>query len=259
MPFTANEAVTLVWYMGSGNTGLNGNMTATLRRFPTSSSEEAATETVTIAEAGSGYYTFTFTPTLAYQYHLHVVESTTFQEYDRAIDVSSAPTAATASDAYCSEADAEAWVQMGDWGATDQPTETEVLAFMAMRAAIIYGWMAEVVGSAAPGPSTYSTTIDTGTDAGTALSFQTRMANAIGAAVDALQAAGAGQSPSRSERVAELENMFLGMKLEIQALAVQYTSASTLISNHFTEGRVTVDTYTSATQEGLTFTGREKW
>ena len=158
-------------------------------------------------------------------------------------------------DSYCAIADTEARAQMGAYGAGTTPTSTQVLSFAEQRTGEIYSWMREVIGTDAPGPANYSTTIDTGTDAGLALNDVVVMANAIGAAMDALEAAGAGSSPARSERIVELGTAYSNSKDAVQAAAKAYVGYSERAATHHDEGRVTVDTFTSRTQEGFAVDG----
>jgi hypothetical protein len=114
---------------------------------------------------------------------------------------------AVENDSYCAQADVERWAQVGtfaDGGSASTPTLAEVLEFMQNRAGDIYSVLAETLGNDAPGPAAFAKTIDTSTDAGLALDAVCIRANAIGAAADALQAGGAGETPARSERIGEL-------------------------------------------------------
>jgi len=156
--------------------------------------------------------------------------------------------AAAEADSYCAEADVIAVVQMGDYTTLTLPTQAQVLEFMAQRAAEIYTWMVAVAGTSAPGPVNYATSIDTGTDAGVALLALCKQTNSHGAASDALEAAGAGDRPARTERITELFNMFYAAKPQIVMLAAQYTGYSNSVSNHYSEGSVTSATLTSRTE-----------
>jgi hypothetical protein len=167
---------------------------------------------------------------------------------------------AVENDSYCAATDVESRAQMGAYAAGTTPTLAQVLDFQAQRAAEIYSWLRDEMGSSAPGPAAYSVTIDTGSDIGLALEDSCIMANALGAAMDALEAAGASQSPARSERVNELGIAYAGMMEVIQRLGNQYNETSTTLSaNHFTEGRVTADTFTSRTQPGITIDERTEF
>ncbi len=274
-----NLEVLHVWDLATGFTpaltGLQPTMTATLTRFPTSSSQSAATETVTIAEIGStGFYSITYTPENAQVYKVHIAESTfgltkTFE--DNVLDT---PAATVADNAYCTEADVVAWVQLGDYTTSTIPTEAQVLWFMESRAAELYGKLAEVMGSAAVGPAgstNYSTEIVTTTDVGFALGRFLRMANAIGAAADALQAAGAGESPARSERVSELLALYEGLRDgttaantvvgmgTLESLAQRYVGYGSKVATHFTTGEITARTITSRTQADYGITDSTEW
>lgn len=256
---TKNVEVLHVWELGT--TGLEDNMSASLFYYTSSSSRASASETVTIAEIGStGAYAITYTPTSAAVYYIVVSESYTLLQIDWEDLVNDAPATATASNAYCTEANVASFAQMGDYTANTVPTETQVLNFMEMRAAEVYGRLARVLGSAAPGPTGYDTTIDSTTDKGRAILRTTRLANALGAAMDAVEAAGAGESPSRSERVGELNALYNAALDELAATAKSYLTYSQYARTHYDEGRVSRESISSSsTESGLTFDGSTKW
>ena len=168
---------------------------------------------------------------------------------------------------YCVEADVIAYAQTAsDYDATTTPTQVQVEAFIDRRAAEIYAWIRAVIGDAAPGPSGYATTIDNSTDAGLALEDLTTQANAIGAAIDALQAAGAGEGPSRSERVAELMALYYGtegikgsLRESIEAAAGAYQGESDDSATHISRGETTEVAVVSVEETGLTFDGGTEW
>ncbi len=242
-------------------TGLSGNMTATLTRFPTKTSSESASETVTIAEIGStGFYTFSYTPTLAYLYTCRVLESSLALEFNFEDNVLGAATTAVATDAFCSEADVVGVVQLTpDYTSGTTPTEVQVLQYMKQRAAQVYAWMAEKVGTSAPGPASFSTSIDTSTDIGSALESVCRQANCVGAGADALEASGATSTPARTERLNELFADFFATKDTIQALVEVYIGTGAFVSNHFTEGSITSATVQPRTEDTFTFDGETQW
>jgi len=253
-----NAEILHVWDLGT--TGLVANMTAVLERYPSGTSQVTASESVALAEVGAtGAYTATYTPVLAQTYILAISESTTFQEARWEDIVSDVASAATANNAYCAEADVVAFAQMGDYTASTIPTEAQVLGFMEMRAGEIYNRLTKTMGSSAPGPTGYSTTIDTSTDPGLALSKVTKLANAIGAAMDAVEASGAGESPARSERVSELAAMYVAVMGSLADVARAYIGYGSFARNHFTEGRVTKESWTSRTQAGLTVDDSTTW
>ena len=159
-------------------------------------------------------------------------------------------TTSVENDSYCGEGDVVALLQMGtDYTSGTIPTEAQVLNFMGNRAGEIYGWMRAIVGSSAPGPASYSTTLDTGTDAGKALQYLLVQTNAYGAAFDALEAAGATSTPARTERAAELFAMYYDSKAQIEMLVSEYTGYANSVSNHFSEGSVTSATLTARKNE----------
>lgn len=256
---TINIEVLHIWDLGT--TGLVGNMTATLERFPSGTSQVSATETVALAEIGStGVYTATYTPENAQVYVLSISESTTFQETRYEDTVSDAPSTASANNAYCTEADVVAVVQFAsDFTASTVPTETQVLGFMEQRAGEIYAVLVRVMGSSAPGPSGYSTTIDTTTDTGLALSKVCKLANSLGAGADALQAGGAGETPGFSERITNLYEAYREVLGGIGNLARAYLGYGTVARNHYTEGRVSKATFTSRTEPGFVVDDSTTW
>lgn len=249
-----------VWALGSANTGLAGNMSDTLIYYADDSTRAAASESVTIAEIGSsGDYAITYTPLLSGTYKLLVDESSLAIEYYWEDIVTDTPSAAVDSNSYCSEADVVAFVQMGDYTANTTPTETQVLTFMQMRAAEIYGWLREVMGSSATGPSAYDTSIDTSTDKGLALSRVCKLANAVGAAMDALEAAGSTEAPARTERVAELGQMYASLKPEVQASSRQYVGSGNIGSTHISIGEVSEESRDSVEEQGFIFDADTSW
>lgn len=262
---SAGTAVFHVWDLATGQvsalTGLSGTMSTTLMRFEDASTSASASETVTIAEIGStAFYSISYTPVNAELYRGVVEESSLKLVFSFEDDVLPAGgSVATENDSYCSEADVVAYVQMGDYGAATTPTETQVLGFMAKRASDVYGRLRKVMAADAPGPANFSVTIDTSTDAGLALTQAARQANALGAAVDALEAAGAGEGPSRTDRVETLWTVYLAALDELETMARAYVGIASFVSNHVIEGRVTKGTVTSATEQGFTFDGNDRW
>jgi hypothetical protein len=263
-------AVRAVREVVSGTSDLSGNMTATLLRYPGDGTEVSATETVSISHiTGTNSHEITYTPENAQTYWLKMEESSTFSEYFWEDQVEDTPTAAVADNAYCTEADVVAWAQFAsDFTASTIPTENQVLLFMETRAAELYSVLTVVMGSSAVGPSGssgYSTEIDTSSDVGFALGRVLRRANAIGAAADALEAAGSNEQPNRTERVIELEQMYLGMlqseaDSSIRALALQYIGLSGQFAfSHLTAGDITNPTITSREREELRFDQTTKW
>ena len=253
-----NESVLHVWALGI--TGLDGNMTTDLDRYQDANTRADASETVTIAEIGvSGQYAITYTPTLAQLYVGVVTESSLGMTHGFSDDVQSAPSAAAVDDSYCSIADVVAFAQIGTPGSSTIPTETEVLGFMAKRAGLIYGRLATLMGASAPGPDNWDVTIDTGTDKGKSLSQSCRFVNAIGAAMDQLAAAGAGEQPARSERVAELGTLYAGAMADLTDAAVAYAGFGGRYATHISAGEVTRGTVTSREQQGLVVTDQTEF
>ncbi len=260
-----NIEIVHVWSMrdedGNALTGLVANLSDTLTRYPTKTTSEAATETVAFAEIGStGDYTISYTPTLAYLYKGIILESSLAQEFTFEDNVLGAATTAVATDAYCSEADVVGVVQLTpDYTSGTTPTETEVLQFMKQRAAQVYAWMAEVSDTSAPGPASFSTSIDTSTDVGSALESVCRQANCVAAGADALEASGATSTPARTERLNELFADFFATKDTIQALAKVYVGASFSTATHISDGSITEPTIINRTRPYLPFTDTTQW
>jgi hypothetical protein len=166
---------------------------------------------------------------------------------------------AVENDSYCAIEDVEARCQIGDFAAGTVPTNGEVLEFQKERAAELYSIVRSVMGTAAPGPAAYATTIDTSTDAGKALDSVLTAYNAIGAAFDALQAAGAGEQPGRSERVAELYQMWQDRDGPVRAAALMYQGYASRTATHKSLGEITSAAITAREEEGLTFNGETEF
>lgn len=149
---------------------------------------------------------------------------------------------ATENDSYCDEAQVISYAQyLYNFSGSTVPTQAQVLDFMAFRAGELYSILVDVMGDNAQGPASYSNTVDTSTDPGKALNFTLIMFNAIGAAMDALAAAGMDQSPEASKRVEELAAMYTNAREALTPLAkvVVATTATTRASNHISKGLVT--------------------
>lgn len=168
---------------------------------------------------------------------------------------------------YCVEADVVSYAQTAsDYTASTIPTQTQVEAFIDRRCGEIYAWMRDVIGDTAPGSSDFSVTVDTSTDAGIALDRVLTMANAIGAAIDALQAAAVGDEPARSERVTELMAMYdgtgvdgSGLKGVIQEAAMALDGETSDSATHISTGEITAATVVNKTEEGLPFDSGTEW
>ena len=86
------------------------------------------------------------------------------------------------------------------------------------------------------------------------------MANAIGAAMDALEAAGSGDRPSRTERLTELASAYASLMPVVQSLVRQYLgSADGFSATHISSGDVTVPSRTATAQQGLIMTSDTEW
>ena len=165
---------------------------------------------------------------------------------------------ATTDKAYCAEADVVRWTQYeADFDATSVPTEAQMLQFTEDRSSELYLMLTGLLTTAdAVGPSGYAAPLDTSSDKGLALGYVLRQYSAIGSAMDVLQAAGASQSPSRSERVAELFAMWEGRKDALAAAAEAYSAAGSSDSGtHISSGEITAKSTTSREEDGLRFSG----
>lgn len=170
---------------------------------------------------------------------------------------------AVENDSYCAEADVVAITQYEtDFDGSSTPTETQLLEFMARRAGELYAILYDVMGTAAPGPAAYSVTVDTSTDGGKALDAVLKQQNSIGASFDVLSAAGAGESPARSERIAELWTMWVDGNAALRNTATMYvasTSGTSTSATHISTGEITEKSVTSREEDGLTFNGSTQW
>lgn len=249
---TKNIEVVHTWQMGL--TGDVANISSVLKRYPNSTTETSASETVVIVEIGAtGTYYVTYTPTNAQVYRLKLSSSTNFREAWFEDSVSDTPATTTATDSYASESDVVTYAQMGDYTSSTVPTETQVLVMLADRASEIYARLSTIMGSDVTGPPSYSQAIDSSTDAGAALARATRRANAIGAAIDAVYAAGAGDSPGASARMDILITMYDLAVVSLIDPATAYLGYPSRSETHLTAGDVTVPARIVSSQQGLIF------
>lgn len=159
------------------------------------------------------------------------------------------------SNSYCNASDVEARVRLGAFSDTPAttPTLAQVLEFQAMRAGEIYSILVGVMGEDAPGPESHDVKLSAVSgDVGKALTFTVKMFNAIGAAMDALDAAGANQAPARSERVKELGEQYANAKEAIEPLAklVVMTTDGRAIT-HISRGEITQKTIVPREEQEL--------
>ena len=169
---------------------------------------------------------------------------------------------ATTDKAYCAEADIVRWTQYeADFDATSVPTEAQMLLFTEDRSSELYLLLTSLLNTAdAVGPSGYAAPLDTSTDRGLALSYVLRQYSAIGASMDCLQAAGAGLTPARSERIAELFAMWEGRKDALAAAAEAFAAAgSSSSATHISSGEITEKSVTAKEEDGLVFDGSTKF
>jgi hypothetical protein len=164
---------------------------------------------------------------------------------------------ADAGDSYCATTDVEARTQIGAFGAGTIPTLAQVLDFQAQRAGDLYLILRREMGDDAVGPANYANSIDgTASDQEKALEFVLIEYNAIGAAFDALEAAGASEEPARSERVAELWAMWQTREVAVSQAAQEFLGDTTRSATHISVGEITEATVTSREEDGLGFNGR---
>jgi hypothetical protein len=115
------------------------------------------------------------------------------------------------------------------------------------------------MGSEAVGPPSYDNPVDVTTDPGKGLAAVLKEFNAIGAAVDALQAAGAGETPARSERISELWAMWETREVAVKSAAQSYVGDASFSATHISTGEISPATVTSREEDGLTFTGQTEY
>jgi len=163
---------------------------------------------------------------------------------------------AVEADSYCSEENVAAVTGVGATGytATTTPTEAQLLVFMANRAGEVYAALYQHMGTLTPGPAAYDVTIDNSTDPGKALEAVTRQANTYGAAIDALEAAGAGEVPNRTERVADMAALYQKALDDLRDAALGYIGTDNRSETHVSAGDVIVPSRTAVDQQGLSFT-----
>ena len=167
---------------------------------------------------------------------------------------------AVENDSYCAEADVIARVQfLSDFTASTVPTEAQLLVFMASRASLLHAVLIDVMGASAPGPASYSTVLDTTTDAGKGLNFALIHFNAVGAAIDVFAAAGATNEPSRTERVTELFADWQDHKDVLETWATLYLGYATRTATHISVGEITAATVVSREEDGLSATGNTEF
>ncbi len=159
---------------------------------------------------------------------------------------------ATTDNSYCTEAHVTQ-ITRSPYTTTTVPTEAEMLIFTENRSAEVYNRLVKFMGASATGPSGYATSIDTSTDAGLAMDFVTRQAAAIGAAIDCLDAAGAGESPGRSERIIDLTALHEIAMERLEDAAIAYIGKAARSETHISSGDVTVPTRVVVEQQGIIF------
>ena len=161
-------------------------------------------------------------------------------------------------DSYCAETDVIRYTQTETtYGAGTVPTEAQVLEFQASRAADLYMIVFGEMGSTALGPASYDNPITPGNSSEEfALNQVLKEANAVGAAMDALAAAGAGEEPARSERVAELGVLYEGWVGRIQKaveMLVTSLSGASSSASHVSIGEITNPSVISRERDAFEF------
>lgn len=179
---------------GTAVTGLtNADLVPVLRRRTGTGAYAAASEVITTTERTLGVYEFSWilaSDSDGYIYWLTMTEQNTFplsaqRTHDNFRSVSSESQVYTESDAFCSLADVQSWVQRGSFSATSVPTSAHIINFMAQRASELEAVMAaagapySVSTGSSPMPSSSTTT-------GRVLGNMLRIANAQAAAADAI-------------------------------------------------------------------------
>jgi hypothetical protein len=169
---------------------------------------------------------------------------------------------------YCSLADVQA-ITAKTYGAATTPTNAQVNVFVDQRGAEIYSVLRGIIGSTAPGPSgsDYDTQLGTANDLERSLTRVTRLANQIGSAADALEAAAIGETPNRSERVEELRDQYQKMlstdEDEPGPLVVAATelaeSLTAIAANHFNTGEVDRPDIVTQNGQGLVVTSETEF
>lgn len=151
-----------------------------------------APEAVSIADRLNGSYEASFTPgdgSEGYFYWLSVAENSTitngqYARHNFFAEIGGDSITYTENDAFCTLADVKSLVQRGAFGASTIPTESQVLDFMAWRAAEIEavlqanGYAKTIPGGGAP--------IGTASDEAIRIGRLARNLNARGAAADAI-------------------------------------------------------------------------
>lgn len=255
-----NTEVSHLWQLGAANTGLAGTMSAVAKYTVDGSAVVTSAVTVTIAEiAGSaGDYSVKYTPDVEGTWLLTATESTNLYTYAWETQVGAATASVSASNAFCSEADVIAIVQAGEYSATTSPTENEVLGFMQRRASELVSAMGHVMQDSV----VYPATIDETTNAGATLGRHLRMANSVGAAMDAIEAGGFTETPARSERVSELAELYgvlLSQLEDPNGVSRLYLGYSGRTGTHLASGEVTTGTITSTEAPGVYITTKTDW
>ena len=265
-----NVQLTHIWTIGM--TGRIGTLSATLSRFPDTDTKISASESVTIGEVGTtGSYWASYTPTLAQPYSLKLEDSALYTSkywdddvYDPATIPS--PPAPGGGPGYCSQADDESYAQLGGFGSGTIPSDTDVALFIYCRAGELLTALYDVApSSAALAPDGWTNPIDQSTDSGTALAAALREANAIGAAADALQASGATDSPSRTERVLELLQWYQSAMENILRGVIGYLddtgqlAAAKYSATAYSTGEITKKAKPSHEEPGLRVNDWTRW
>ena len=175
------------------NSLTNADLVPVLRRRTGVGAYAAASEVITTTGRGLGTYEFSWTlasDSDGYIYWLEVSEQNTYALSAQRVhnifnSVSSESQVYTESDAFCSLADVQSWIQRGGFTTTSTPTSAQVINFMAQRASELEAVMA-IAGSAYSVSTGSSPLPSSSTTIGRVLGNMLRKANARSAAADAI-------------------------------------------------------------------------
>jgi len=220
---TAVVSIRVLNLDGTAVSGLtNADLVPVLRRRTGTGAYGAASEVITVTERTFGVYEFSWvlaSDSDGYIYWLTVTEQNTYalsaqRTHDNFRSVSSESQVYTESDAFCSLADVQSWVQRGAFGATSVPTSAHVINFMAQRASELEAVMA--INGAAYTVSTGSSPLPSSTTTiGRVLGNMLRIANAQAAAADAILSFEVKDSSSSTEIASHYLKSFEDMQERI--------------------------------------------
>lgn len=253
-----------VAFLADGVTPLGGLLGAdfsavVLRRPPTGLNWEVATEAATFegeVVGATGRYGFHLTPLQAADYEVQIqctavgAEAKTYS-YQFDVVTAGAEFTPTYDDAFCAETDIKRQSGM-QFSATSRPTSSDVAGFARLRAAEIMAQLAEQ--GIVITPDVGAAPIDTSSQRGVILRDNVRLANALGAAMDAVDAAYMGIEPTRSEKARDIEKQYRALLKATVAMAATAYSTSRVLTP-YSEGEVAAyETPSGTTAVGIPFT-----